>query len=76
MSDSHSYTARGSDYNFRIPSISGCDTNTFYYKSILDWNNLTENIKSISNKETFKTAVKFYLLTAGQSEEAGMFKYF
>ena len=76
MSDSHSYNTRGNDYNFRIPSISGCDTKIFYNNSVLDWNNLPENIKSISNKETFKTAVKSYLLTAGQSEEARNFNYF
>ena len=64
VSDSHSYNTRGNDYNFRIPSISDCDTKAFYHNSVLDWNNLPENIKSISNKETFKTAVKSYLLTA------------
>ena len=73
VTDSQSYNTRGSDYNFRIPSINGCYTKTFYYNSILDWNNLPENIKSISNKETFKTAVKSYRLTAGQSEEARIF---
>ena len=70
VSDSHSYNTRGSDYSFRIPSISGCDTKAFYYNSILNWNNLPKNIKSISNKVIFKTAVKSYLLTACQSEEA------
>ena len=54
VSDSHLYNTRGSDYKFRIPSISGCDTETFYNNSILYWNNLPENIKSISNKVTFK----------------------
>ena len=76
VTDSQSYNTRGSDYNFRIPSINGCYTKTFYYNSILDWNNLPENIKSISNKETFKTAVKSYRLTAGQSEEARIFNLF
>ena len=39
----------------------------FYSNAILDWNNLPDDIKSITNNFTFKTAVKRHLLTAGPS---------
>ena len=55
---------------FIVPSIKGCDSHTFYYNAILDWNNLPDDIKSISNKSTYKTAVKRHILTVGQSNEA------
>ena len=49
-----------------------CDSHTFYYNAILDWNMLPDDINFISNKLTYKTAVKRHLLTAGQSNEANI----
>ena len=50
-------------------SIKGCESESFYYNAILDWNNLPDSIKSISNRKTFKRSIKRHLLTAGQSQE-------
>ena len=47
VSECHSHRTRGSAYNFKIPPFKGCDSQTFYYNAILDWNNLPEDIKSI-----------------------------
>ena len=74
--DSHSYRTRGSLFNFVVPSIKSCDSHTFYNNAILDWNSLSDDIKSITNKPSYKTAVKRHLLTAGQSREAGIHNYF
>ena len=76
VSDSHSYRTRGSLFNCVVPSIKGCVFNTFYYNAILDWNSLPADIKSITNKSSYKTAVKRHLLTDGQSREAGIYNYF
>ena len=76
VADSHSYRTRGCLFNFVVPSIKGCDSHTFYYNAILDWNSLPDDIKSITNKSSYKTAVKRHLLTAGQSREAGIYNYF
>ena len=76
VADSHSYSTRGRLFNFAVPSIKGCDSQTFYYNAILDWNSLPDDIKSITNKSAYKTAVKRHLLTAGQSREAGIYNYF
>ena len=76
VADSHSYRTRGSLFNFVVPSIKGCDSHTFYYNAILDWNSLPADIKSITNKSSYKTAVKRHLLTDGQSREAGIYNYF
>ena len=57
VADNHSYRTRGSIYNFIIPSIMGCDSHNFYYNAILDWNNLPDDIKSITNKFTYKASL-------------------
>ena len=51
-------------------------SHTFYHNEILDWNNLPDDIKSITNKCTHKTDVKRHLLTAGQSHETDIYNYF
>jgi hypothetical protein len=43
---------------FLVPSGNTCNKNSFVYNAILDWNNLPINIKNISNKPAFKSAVK------------------
>ena len=58
VADSHSYRTRGSLFNFVVPSIKGCDSHTFYYHAILDWNSLPDDIKSITNTSSYKIAVK------------------
>ena len=76
VADNYSYRTIGSLFNFVVPSIKGCDSHTFYYNAILDWNSLPDDIKSITNKSSYKTAVKRHFLTAGQSREAGIDNYF
>ena len=56
---------RGSLYNFKIPGISGYESDSFYYNAILDWNSLPDSIKSLRNRESSKASVKLQLLTAG-----------
>ena len=58
-----------------MPSIKGCDS-SFHYYAILDCNNLPDEIKSITNKLTYKTAVKRHILTAGQSNESDILAIF
>ena len=48
--------------NFNIPSIKGCESTTFYYSGIKDWNSLPESVKNCNNKNRFKTNVKKYLM--------------
>ena len=45
LSNSHVYNTRGSTYNFTVPAIKGCESESFYYNTILDWNNLPDNVK-------------------------------
>jgi hypothetical protein len=46
---------------FLVPSGNTCNKNSCVYNAILDWNNLPINIKNISNKPAFNSAVKYYL---------------
>ena len=45
---------RGSLFNFVVTSIKGCDSHTFYYNAILNSNRLPDDIKSITNKSSYK----------------------
>jgi hypothetical protein len=55
-----SHSTRSSSMNYNIPSIIGCESTTFYYSGIKDWNSLPESVKNCNNKNRFKTNVKKY----------------
>jgi len=57
-----SHSTRSSSMNYNIPSIKGCESTTFYYSGIKDWNSLPESVKNCNNKNRFKTNVKKYLM--------------
>lgn len=63
----HSYSTRGSPYNFIVPRIKGQASQTFFNTAIHHWNFLPNSIKEINNPFQFKCAIKKYL-----SEQAGL----
>ena len=75
VADSLSYSTSGRLFNSVVPSIKVCDSHKFYYNAILDWNSLPDDIKSITNKSSYKTAVKNASLDCW-SREAGIYNYF
>ena len=58
-----------------VPSGSTYNKSSFVYNAILDWNNLPINIKNISNKPAFKSAVKNYLKITARNSELDDFSY-
>ena len=56
-----SRSTRSSSMNFNIPSIKVCESATFYYSGIKNWNSLPESVKNCNNKNRFKTNVKKYM---------------
>jgi len=61
VSDIHSYATRSSAFNFHIPRIGSYTKHSFFYQATLDWNSLPSQIKSMTVKFTFKSAVKKHL---------------
>ena len=57
-----SHSTRSSSMNYSILSIKGCESTTFYYSGIKDWNSLPESVKNCNNKNRFKTNVKKYFM--------------
>ena len=57
----HSYSTRGSPYNFIVPRIKGQASHTFFHTTIRHWNFLPNSIKETNYLSHFKTAVKKYL---------------
>ena len=61
LSTLHTYSTRGSPYNFHVPKTQGQACSTFFFTAIGHWNNLPSNIKEINNISRFKKAVKKHL---------------
>ena len=66
-------TRSSSNRNFIVPQISTYEAGTFYYSAIKDWNGLPVNIKEITNKDTFKDALKQFLKQ--QSREIPLYTF-
>ena len=69
-------TRSSSNRNFIVPQISTYEAGTFYYSAIKDWTGLPVNIKEITNKGTFKDALKQYLKQQSRECEEDSFVYF
>ena len=69
-------TRSSSNRNFIVPQISTYEAGTFYYSAIKDWNVLPVNIKEITNKDTFKDALKQFLKQQSRECEEDSFVYF
>lgn len=52
---------RFSQNNFVIPRVKSSDSGTFFYNAISDWNSLPNELKTITDKNTFKREVRKYL---------------
>ena len=61
VSDVHSHNTRGSNFNFQVPKINSITSTTFYYNAIKEWNALPDNVRGITNKDTFKRVLKSHL---------------
>ena len=54
----HDYSTRNA-YNITVPRFNRAQSQcTIFYKGIVLWNNLPENLKLIRSVNTFKTSVK------------------
>ena len=71
-----SFNTRFSKKNFLIPTIKGCESSTFFYNGIKDWNSLPESVKSCSKKYYFKTQVKKYLMDKFKSISVSDFVFY
>ena len=54
-----------SNLDFNIPRVRTCQSSSFYYSAIQDWNELPLTIKEAKNKDVFKTNVKMFLIQKG-----------
>ena len=65
----HSHRTRSSSHNFHVPRVTGPTSKSFFYQGTLDWNSLPVNIRSIMNKNSFKSLVKAHLSTTSMNQE-------
>ena len=63
FSDVHGYNTRNSESNFILPRAKGQACNTFYFTGIKEWNSLPIQIKSSTDANSFKRAIKNHLST-------------
>ena len=57
----HTHFIRGSQFNFVVPKITNVTSKSFFYNGAKHWNDLPNNIKSVTDKNIFKKKVKAYL---------------
>ena len=55
-------------YTKTVPRIKTCESGTFFYNGIKNWNELPRNIKEYTRKDVFKILVKQHLLDKGLSK--------
>jgi hypothetical protein len=58
----HSYQTRNSLFSFHVPHVKKYGKSTLSYNGPTLWNNLPNNIKNVTNKNSFKFKLKKYLL--------------
>ena len=64
----HSHNIRGHIYNFYMPKVNNkLSQNTFFYKTIKDWNELPSEIKMVKNSITFKKLVNKFIFAKEKS---------
>ena len=67
---------RATTYNFYTPRACNQGTNTFFYTSIKDWNELPNNVKMIDNEKAFKVKLKQAILDNAKKIEDDPFIYY
>ena len=65
-----------SNLDFNIPRVRTCQSSSFYYSAIQDWNELPLTIKEAKNKDVFKTNVKMFLIQKGLSRQNCEFYFY
>ena len=67
VSEVHNYCTRANEYNFTIPTSSNNKVvdNSYSHNAIKAWNDLSNNIKSKGNYNSFKNALKHHLVHSG-----------
>ena len=73
---SSNYNTRSSQMNFFVPSVKGCESSTFYFNGIKDWNILPNSTKMCKNKHSFKSSVKQFLLDKLRSVSENIYVYY
>ena len=69
------HTRSSSNLDFVVPFIKTCQSGTFYYSGMKDWNELPK-VKFIKSKDAFKRSVKKLLLDKGISRHNSEFIFY
>ena len=67
---------RATAHNFYTPRVYNQGTNTFFYTSIRDWNNLPNQVKQIDNEQSFKGKLKQTLMASAKKIEDIPYMYY
>ena len=67
---------RATAYNFYTPRACNQGTNTFFYTSIKDWNDLPNIVKMIDNEKAFKVKLKQAILDNAKKIDDDPFIYY
>ena len=75
-SNSGRQTRSCTNLDFIVPRVKTCQSSTFYFNAINDWNELPLSIKESKCKDNFKRNVKTFFLEKGLSKQNCAFYFF
>ena len=70
------HTRSSSNLDFVVHFIKTCQSGTFYYNGIKDWNDLPKQVKVMKSKDVFKTSVKKLIIDNGISRHNSDFIFY
>ena len=66
---------RSGNNNFDVPHVNNVTSKTFYHNAAREWNILPENLKTITNLQSFKIKVKKHLTKLANVRENNVYVY-
>ena len=70
------HTRSSSNLDFIVPRIKTCESGSFFYHGIKNWNELPRHIKECKSKESFKENVKKHLMEKGLEKHNCEFHFY
>ena len=65
-----------SNLDFIVPRVKTCESGSFFYHGIKNWNELPRHVKECKGKESFKENVKKHLMEKGLKKHNCEFHFY
>ena len=70
------HTRSSSNLDFIVPRVKTCESGSFFYHGIKNWNELPRHVKECKGKDSFKENVKKHLMEKGLKKHNCEFHFY